>query len=119
MAQGSSLGSLLFLLFINIFSNQTSCLSKLFADDTCRVISNERSSLLKTKINEQLSNVLIWYNANKVNRNQSSYLAVPPKLNVPIPKLCITPNSLVLSTGESVKYLEFNIDSHLNFSTYV
>ena len=67
VAQGSSLGPLLFLLFVNDLLNSTSRFPRLFADDTCLFISNNQPSLLETQINEELSKVLTWCNANKLN----------------------------------------------------
>ena len=54
-AQGPLLAPLLFFSFINDLPNSTSCLSTLFADDTCLVFGNKQPSLLETRINEELS----------------------------------------------------------------
>ena len=110
-----------FWLLINDLSNSTICLPRLFAVDTCLVISNKQPSILEAQINEELSKVLTWCNANKLNINpsKSNYLVIPQKLNTPIPKMCITINNSILSTGENAKYLVLNIDPHLNFLTNI
>ena len=75
-------------LFINDLPNSTSCLPQFFVNDTCLVISNKQPSLLETQINEELSKVLTWCNANKLNINpfKSNYLIIAPKLNTQIQK---------------------------------
>ena len=61
-----------------------SCLPGLFADDNSLVVSNELQSLPKTQINEVLSKVLTWYNANKVNLNpsKSNYPVISPSTQI-------------------------------------
>ena len=83
VAQGSPLEQLLFL---NDLPNLASCLPRLFTDDTCFVINNELSSFLEIQINEQLSKVLTWCNANKLNPSKSNNLVIPSKLNSQISK---------------------------------
>ena len=90
----------------------------------CLPLSNKdrvQLSLLETQINEELSEVLIWCNVDKLNINllKSNYLVILPKLNNSIPKMCITVNNSVLSTGENIIYLGINIDPHLNFLTHI
>ena len=87
VAQGSSLGPLLFLLFVNDLPNSISCFPRFFADNTCIVISNEQPSSSETQINEEISKVLTWCNAIKLNINplKSNYLVIPSKLNTSIP----------------------------------
>ena len=114
--QGSSLGPLLFLFFINDLSNSTSCLPRLFADDTCLVISNEKPSSLETQINEELSTVLIWCKANKsIEIELSGYTLKTEYSNTKNVKMYIALNNSILSTCENIKYLGINIDPHLNF----
>ena len=49
----------------------------------------------------------------------SNYLAILSKLNTQLPKMCITLNNWILSTGESVENLGINICPHLNFFTFL
>ena len=62
--QGSILGPLLFLIYVNDLSNSTSCNPCLFADDTCLVVSNSSFSSLKQRCSAELENLKNWCNAN-------------------------------------------------------
>ena len=70
--QGSSLGPVLFLIYINDLPNCSSLLTfRIFADDT-NVFASARD--LKTQeqlINNELKNVKIWCDANKLSSNFS------------------------------------------------
>ena len=55
--QGSILGPLLFLIYVNDHSNSTSCNPCLFADDTCLVVSNSSFSSLEQRCNAEFENL--------------------------------------------------------------
>ena len=69
VAQGSSLGPLLFVLFINDLINSVKCLPRLFANDTCLVVLNRDIMLLEQEMNQELSNVYKWCNTNQLSLN--------------------------------------------------
>ena len=54
VAQGSTLGPLLFLLYINDLPYSINCKPRFFADDTCLVYSSPTPSMLNTAINQDL-----------------------------------------------------------------
>ena len=49
VAQGSTLGPLLFLLYINDLAYSINCKPRFFADNTCLVYSSPRPSMIKTQ----------------------------------------------------------------------
>ena len=63
--------------------------SKTLVDDARLLLAISNPSLLETYNNQELSKVLTWCSANKLNKNpsKSNYLVIPPKLNTPIPKM--------------------------------
>ena len=68
--QGSVLGPLLFLIYINDIANTSSILKfQLFADDTCIFLSHKNRSTLETQLNNELSKVSNWLIANKLSLN--------------------------------------------------
>ena len=68
--QGSSLGPLLFLLYINDFFlclSQTSCGH--FADDTFIIYNSKKAKTIETVINTELKEVIKWLRLNKLSLN--------------------------------------------------
>ena len=70
--RGSVLGSLLFLLYINDFSNCCSYFGDfhyIFADDTNLFCANSSLRVLESLINDNLKRVSLWLLANKLSLN--------------------------------------------------
>ena len=63
--QGSTLGPLFFLIYINDLPNAVNCVPRLFADDTCLVIQATNLDTLQTKINNELKTLYNWCCINK------------------------------------------------------
>jgi len=58
--QGSTLGPILFLLYINNVLSVTKFNTLLFADDTTLILSNESVRELEKSVNSELTNVVAW-----------------------------------------------------------
>ena len=68
--QGSILGPLLFLLYVNDMQYASSIIKPImFADDTNLFISNSNIKKLFQTVNEELKNFQTWFNANKLSLN--------------------------------------------------
>ena len=76
--QGSILGPLLFLIYINDLPSACSLRIRLFADDANLTFSRKSTALLEQKMNEELLKVDDWMKANKLSLNykKTEYLVV-------------------------------------------
>ena len=83
--QGSSLGPLLFLLYINDLPNCISSTPRLFADDTCILVKENTSNELKYSLSYELAKINDWIVANKLalNAAKSSAIIIKLKLHSP------------------------------------
>ena len=83
VAQGSILGPLLFLIYVNNLPSSFNCIPRLFADDACLVCNEKNQQRWTEIINADLQKNSEWFNANKltVNPSKSSIIIIPPKLN--------------------------------------
>ena len=79
--QGSILGSLLFLLYINDIASVSNIFSILFADDTTLFYSSKSLQELATVINNELRKVIEWLNANRLSLNidKTNFMIFRPK----------------------------------------
>ena len=64
--QGSVLGPLRFLLYINDLGNSCDSTSRLFADDTCVIAKGTSPAQLEQQLNHELKQIAAWINANNL-----------------------------------------------------
>jgi hypothetical protein len=67
--QGTCLGPILFLCFINDLPNATDLLTVLFADDTTGLDSDSDLPSLITRVQNELTKLSHWFIANKMSLN--------------------------------------------------
>jgi hypothetical protein len=74
--QGSILGPILFLCFINDLYLVTTLLTLMFADDTFTLDSGKDLNELVQNVNVEINKMAIWFRANKlaVNINKTIYI---------------------------------------------
>ena len=69
VSQGSIIGPLLFLIYVNDFYLASKLKNVMFADDTDLFISDENIGELFQQINKELKSVSTWFKANKLSIN--------------------------------------------------
>ena len=114
--QGSSLGPLLLLIYVNDLSNSVSCSPSLYADDTCLIITASCFIELEHRIKSEVDKVENWMIANKLflNASKSHFIIINPPLDLNI--ICKTG---VTKSTQSFKYLRVVIDNKLNFKKHI
>ena len=115
--QGSTLGPLLFLIYINDLPNiLNNCDCLLFADDTVIYNGKTDTNIAYTAVQSDLDEVYSWCNKNQITLNQAKteYIHFSYRKRTDLPgitlKLCNKP----ISKTNSYKYLGTDIDTKLN-----
>ena len=121
--QGSVLGLLLFLIFINDQQNCLKSIPRLFADDTALLINASSINELEIKINQELSRVFQWMNKNcfTINPAESQAIIIPPLLSQVVSpnNINIKLNSSTIPISDTINYLGVLIDSKLLFCDHI
>ena len=96
--QGSVLGPILFLLFINCLPNAVSFLTLLFEDDLTFQLSGNNIREFFDKVNYELEQASDWFNCNKLilNVSKSKFIVFGPNNKK------INHNNLLLSIGGEI-----------------
>ena len=123
--QGSALGPILFLLFINDINKPLNhIIVKLFADDTNCFISGNNFNQLERLVEVELNKLQKWINANKLTINfdpkKSNYCIFKPKNKTLPPNFDrgLNIGTNVLRYKENTKYLGVILDRNLTFETH-
>lgn len=117
--QGSILGVILFLLYINDISTALNyCKVSLFADDTLIYIVGDDIGDCERKMNIDLDNLFNWLNMNKLKLNVSKTKCMVIGYTSMLMNPHIKINNDEIECVKSIKYLGVIIDSKLNFNEH-
>ena len=121
--QGSVLGPLLFLLFINDIVNSCPAAKLIiFADDTSVFLSNKKFDQLLIETESTLKQLMEWFEANRLtlNTSKSNFIIfrtsqrkinnMPEKINI---------NGKDVYRTDKIKYLGITIDEHLTWKPHI
>ena len=129
--QGSVLGPVLFLIYINDVTNSSEKLSfSMFADDTALILKLDRESYNES-MRSELQKVMLWFDANMLllNVDKTKYIFFGPYNNtikalhscVPeyLYKLTILDDDDQITEHDEVKYLGVIFDNNLKFEKQI
>ena len=120
--QGSVLGPLLFLIYINdinVSSQLTSFI--LFADDTNLFYSGENVEQLNKTINAEMQNISQWLIDNQLTLNikKTNYIVFKSTKKKILNPIKIFFNNCQLTQVKETKFLGVIIDEHLNWNQHI
>ena len=122
--QGSILGPLLFLMYINDLPN---CLRvaapRMFADDTSITLSAKTVADLKPAVTSELNNLTCWLRANKLSLNVAKtelmIIGSRQRLNAQCEEINISIDDRTIKRVDHTKSLGLTIDAQLSWSKHV
>ena len=125
VSQGSILGPLLFLLYINDLCKASNIITPImFTDDTNLFYSNKNIKILFKEMNIELKNISEWLRANKlsINIDKTNFILFhnnrdKDHLPLKLPTLCI--NDAPIKQVVSTKFLGVQIDENINWTHHI
>ena len=122
--QGSILGPLLFLMYINDLPN---CLRdaapRMFADDTNITLSAKTVADLKIAVTSELNNLTCWLRANRLSLNVAKtelmIIGSRQRLNTQCEEIDISIDDRTIKRVDHTKSLGLTIDAQLSWSKHV
>ena len=120
--QGSVLGPLLFLLYINDMPFSSNILKfHLFADDTSIFFSHKNLSQLQLIVNDELSKVSDWLVANKLTLNvdKSNFLIISPLIKNKTNEIKLAINNKLIAQKDCIKYLGVLLDKDISWKQHI
>jgi hypothetical protein len=120
--QGSILGPLLFLIYINDIENCSKILSfVLYADDTNAFYSNSCLKTLASTIQNEMNEVVQWLNANKlsINASKTKFVIFKSKNKSQHQEIIVKINNDIVEQVPCVKFLGVLIDQELTWKNHI
>ena len=120
--QGSILGPLLFLLYINDLVDVSTVLTPIiFADDTNVFIKGTSVDTLMNTMNTELNKIYQWLNTNKLSLNISKthYIIFKSKNRVIQTEKAICINGIMVDRVETTKFVGLHLDSSFKWLTHI
>ena len=119
--QGSILGPLLFLVYVNDLANTSKDLSfVLFADDTTVYISKSSVNEAVTAINAELIPIVNWFDANKLTLNiDKTQLMILSRKHEKKSDHPVLLRGQPIAQISEAKFLGVIVDQHLNWKSHI
>ena len=118
--QGSVLGPVLFLLYINDICNISNLVKfVLFADDTNIFCSSNSLHDLQNLLNRELAKLFVWFSVNKLSLNLGKTNYMLFRNRPPENSLELRMNNVVIPRVACTKFLGILIDENLNWKPHI
>lgn len=119
--QGSILGPLLFIIFVNCLPNNLNCKTVMYADDTSLMCKGKTAAELQTQLESCLHNVANWFHANKLTLNvdKTKFMVFgTSNMLEKFDDVNVMYNGNVMEKVQEFKYLGIKFDSKLSWSAH-
>lgn len=122
--QGSILGPLLFIIYINDIHEQTPVNSlhyTIYADDTNLLISGDNINDTIHELNTHLNTLHQWFTSNHlfINTSKTNYMVFTKKSSVRLHNFEIKLNNIPINRVHQTKFLGVIFDSNLNWQHHI
>ena len=121
--QGSILGPLLFLLYVNDICNVSSVFHfVLFSDDTNLFYANKDLSSLSEHVNQELHKLSVWFSCNKlsINLKKTHFMIFRPRQKQCNVELDILLNNYkLIELIKEISFLGVILDEHLTWKSHI
>ena len=121
--QGSILGPLMFLIFVNDLPDVVSkCTVNLYADDTTIYYANKDPKEVTNTLNADLSSIVDWIERNrlKMNINKTQLMILGRKAcEHQCDQLCVNVRGINVAKSDQIKYLGVTVDSDLSWKAHI
>ena len=120
--QGSILGPLLFLIYINDIENCSNIFSFiLYADDTNALYSNSSLNTLVNIIQKEMNKIVEWLNANKlsINTSKTKFIIFKSKNKFLPQQITFELNDHIIKQASYVKFLGVIIDQDFTWKNHI
>ena len=116
--QGSILGPLLFLVYVNDMCSAVNCKLLLYADDSALIVPGKDVKEIELQLTKELKSISNWLTDNKLSlhlgKTESILFGTKKKLQCTSTQLSVTCGGRMLSAKSTVKYLGVELDQHLS-----
>jgi len=121
MPQGSILGLLLYILYVNDFQNAVEYVPRLYVDDTCLIVYDKSPERLRDILKTEFDKISQWMKENRltINPQKSSILLISLVVQSAPIKLEVNINQHTLKSSDTLKYLGIILDYQLNFKQHI
>lgn len=115
--QGSVIGPILFILYVNDFCSSLDSHVTMYADDTSLLVSDGDLRNFQAKMDDMALRVSGWFSHNYLylNANKTNYVIFHTRQRFAVPKITAVLNDVVLAKGDSASFLGVIFDETLSF----
>ena len=119
--QGSILGPLFFILYINDLNNASKLDSILFADDTNLFISHTDPDFLINTLNCELDKLSNWFSANRLSLNltKTNFMEFKPRQKKHSSNFSVVINERTIAQVNETAFLGVVLDENLTWKSHI